>query len=396
MKNDKILNFLIALFVTLIVMNFFLPKNNNKTIATWIVFSSAKTSYTIPNSPVLTINNFDDKIQKINTCKNITITKDWTKIENISKDAPNFCKDLEIKKWEPVTIGLEDLKIGSISWNYVFDLNVEDKKYTVATTQSEKWFFNNFFSTIFYWPVYNLFVLFLSYLPNHSLGLSIIAVTIIIRLLILVPQHKIMVNGRKMQAIQPKIKEIQTKYKWDQSKLWMELLELYKKEWVNPMWSCLPLLIQLPLLMVLYWIVSSITSPDNYYFLYSPFSNFNASIINPQFLWLNLIKHELISAVILAILIWASQWLQIRLSLTFQKKKKDHGKVVIKEVKWDDPLSEFMPDPNMMNAVMQWWMPIMLAFSSYFMPSWVGIYWLIGTIFTIIQQYVANKIADKK
>ncbi|HBY75396.1 TPA: hypothetical protein DEG21_06190 [Patescibacteria group bacterium] len=53
----------------------------------------------------------------------------------------------------------------------------------------------------------------MSNLPDHNLGFAIIIVTLIIRLIILVPQHHILVNSKKMQTIQPKIKEIQKKYK---------------------------------------------------------------------------------------------------------------------------------------------------------------------------------------
>ncbi len=49
----------------------------------------------------------------------------------------------------------------------------------------------------------------------------------------------------------------------------MEMLELYKKEKVNPMGSCLPLLIQMPILIGLYWIITSVTDPSNNYYIYS-------------------------------------------------------------------------------------------------------------------------------
>jgi len=60
--------------------------------------------------------------------------------------------------------------------------------------------------------------------------MAIIGVTVIIRILLLFPQHKMMVSQRKMQAIQPKIKELQKKYKGNQQQMGMELMQLYKKE----------------------------------------------------------------------------------------------------------------------------------------------------------------------
>lgn len=397
MKNERLLNFIIAFLLTLIIFNFFFPKeqvnkNNNN-----ITFTSQKSDYSIPNLATIQIWNNLNKEITINTCKNLTIKKDWLKIDNIEKQFPIFCTDIKIWSGKSEIINLEPIaSIFRNTWEFSFDLKVENRELTTSFTESEKWFWNNLFSTIFYAPVYNLFVFIISLLPNHNLGLSIIIVTIIIRLLVLIPQHKMMVSSKKMQLIQPKIKDIQEKYKWDQAKIGMELLELYKKEWVNPMWSCLPLLIQLPILIVLYWTISWITSSANYFYLYWPLSDFNISLIDSQFFWLNLIKQEWKSGLILAILLWIMQWIQIKLSLTFNKKKKDHWKIVEKQEKIDDPVSEFMPDPNVMNNFMLRWMPTMFAFSSYFFPAWVSIYWVIWTLFTLVQQIVVNKLSEKK
>lgn len=396
MKNEKILNFLIALFLTLIILNFFLPSKKEAQNENKITFSTLNKEYTIPNVPTITVKNWTTKEFTFNTCNNLEIYKDSAKIEKIETSNPWFCKDITTKPNESSNINFEAIaKIFSVKWDYELKLNSWETKNTISFSQTEKWFFNNLFSNLFYWPVYNLFVLFLSKLPSHSLGLTIILVTLIIRLIVLVPQHKMMVNSKKMQSIQPKIKEIQTKYKWDQWKIWMELLELYKKEKVNPMWSCLPMLIQLPLLIVLYWVVSWITSASNYYYLYSYFADFDTKIINTHFFGLDLVKQEWKSGLILAVLIWWFQWLQIKMSLTVHQKTKSHWKVVEKDIKTDDPVSEFMPDPEVMNMFMLWVMPTMLAFSSYFFPSWVGIYWLIWTIFTLVQQYVVNKYWSK-
>lgn len=63
-------------------------------------------------------------------------------------------------------------------------------------------------------------------------------------------------SQKKLQKIQPKIKAIQEEYKEDKALLGQKIIELYKKEGVNPMGSCLPLLIQMPILIGLYWVVS--------------------------------------------------------------------------------------------------------------------------------------------
>lgn len=396
MKNDKILNFLIAFFLALIAFNFFFPTQKPAQTQTpsWIVFKVLKNDYTLPNTPVLEIDNNITSDLSFNTCKNLNIYKDSLKVENLPS---TFCKDVTVTKNSKYTIDINPIaKLFANVWQFSAKLNVWAKEYSTDFTISEKWFFNNFFSTIFYAPVYNLFVLLISFLPGHNLWLAIIIVTLIIRLLILVPQHHILLSSKKMQAIQPKIKEIQTKYKWDQAKIWAELMALYKREKVNPMWSCLPLLVQFPVLIVLYWVISWITNASNYFYLYPQLKSFDISQINSHFLGLDLIKHEWLSGIVLAIIIWIAQFVQIRASLTIHKTTKTkQWEIIKKDITVDNPVSEFMPDPEIMNQFMLYWMPLMLTFTSYFMPSWVWIYWLIWTLFTLGQQVVVNKITKK-
>lgn len=87
-----------------------------------------------------------------------------------------------------------------------------------------------FLTNTVYNPIYNLFVALLTFLPGHSLGWAIVVITLIVRVILLVPQHHMLQSQKKLQVIQPKIKDLQAKYKDDQAKLGMEMLELYKKE----------------------------------------------------------------------------------------------------------------------------------------------------------------------
>lgn len=118
--------------------------------------------------------------------------------------------------------------------------------------------------------------------------MAIIAITVLIRFALLVPQHHILVSSRKMQAIQPKVKEIQKKYEGDQAKIGMELMDLYKREGVNPLGSCLPLLVQMPILIVLYWVIDGIGDPTNSFFLYPFLSGFDPTHVNTMFLGIEL------------------------------------------------------------------------------------------------------------
>jgi membrane protein insertase Oxa1/YidC/SpoIIIJ len=113
--------------------------------------------------------------------------------------------------------------------NYVFLLKSEDKEYIQQIEVKYRGTIGKIFVGVFYAPIYNLMVYLIQFFGN-SLGMAIIAITIVIRILLLFPQHKMMVSQRKMQAIQPKIKKLQEKHKGDQQTMGMELMKLYKTE----------------------------------------------------------------------------------------------------------------------------------------------------------------------
>lgn len=87
--------------------------------------------------------------------------------------------------------------------------------------------------------------------PNY--GLAIILMTIIVKLALFPLTKKQIQSTKAMMKIQPKMKELQTKYKNDKQRLNMELANLYKSEGVNPMAGCLPLLIQMPILIGIFY-----------------------------------------------------------------------------------------------------------------------------------------------
>ena len=87
---------------------------------------------------------------------------------------------------------------------------------------------------------------------THNYGVAIILLTILIRVILYPLMQKQMVSMREMQKIQPLMKAVQDKYKNDKERLNKELMALYKEHKVNPMSGCLPLLIQMPILILLF------------------------------------------------------------------------------------------------------------------------------------------------
>lgn len=167
-------------------------------------------------------------------------------------------------------------------------------------------------------------------------------------------------------------------------------MALYKKEGVNPAGSIVPLLIQMPILIVLYSVMQDITKPENTYFLYPFFSSFTVQSINTHILGINLLSIGGTIGIAAAIIVGATQWLQIKLSLAKNAPVKTIPEEV-KELEKDIETGSFTPDPATMNAMMLYMLPTIIAISTYFFPLAIGVYWFIGSVFTTVQQLVVNR-----
>ena len=133
------------------------------------------------------------------------------------------------------------------------------------------------FTTLIYKPIYNLLILVYNIVPFHDFGIAIIIVTILIKLVLIPLSKKQIESQRKMQILQPKIKEVQQKYKNDKEKQSRALMELYKTHKTNPMSGCLPLIFQLVFLIALYRVFFNISNTG----LRVDSSNLYAFVTNP-------------------------------------------------------------------------------------------------------------------
>jgi YidC/Oxa1 family membrane protein insertase len=121
-----------------------------------------------------------------------------------------------------------------------------------------------FFKLILYVPIYNVLIFITSYIPHSDVGLGIIGVTFLVRLVIFPLSLSAVRTQRAMQAINPEIKALQSKYKDDKETQAKETMALYKKYGVRPFASILTVFIQLPILISLYFMVrhESLTAPN--------------------------------------------------------------------------------------------------------------------------------------
>ena len=95
-----------------------------------------------------------------------------------------------------------------------------------------------------------------------SWGMSIIALTVVTRALLIPLTYKQLKGMRAMQALQPQIKELQEKYKNDKQRMQQEMMRFYKENKVNPLASCIPLLAQLPVFITLFYVLRHELPPD--------------------------------------------------------------------------------------------------------------------------------------
>lgn len=234
-----------------------------------------------------------------------------------------------------------------------------------------------------YRPIYNLLIFFMKVLPNHSFALAIILLTLIIRLALLLPNQKALRSQREMQKIQPELDAIKRKFEGNQEMIAKKTMELWKQHKVNPMGSCLPLLIQLPILIALFYVAQNGLNPFNTHLLYESLRSFDLTLIDTNFLWLDLAK---VDRYILPLTVGLLQFVQMKLvsaGLKKPEKKKDEKK----------GMADAMQN---MNTVMTYFMPVMIAIMTASFPSGVGLYWGFSTMFGIGQQIVVNRERKRK
>lgn len=232
-----------------------------------------------------------------------------------------------------------------------------------------------FFYLFLYKPLYNFLILIAWIMPGKSLGLAIILLTIIIRLILLPSSLKAARLQIKNLELQPKINKIRSEIK-DPKEQSQALMQLYKDEDVSPFGSCLPLLIQLPILIVLYRVFQSGLTTNGFVDLYSFVSR--PSTINTMFLGIDLAKPNAWALPIIAGV------LQLKLSLMMMPPKPKTA------AEANDPAA-------MMTKQMTYFLPLMTVMFGRAMPAALIIYWIITTIFSIFQQrYVNTQVKSEK
>ncbi len=230
---------------------------------------------------------------------------------------------------------------------------------------------SNIFTIILYQPIFNLLVFFYNIIPGHDIGIAIIALTIVIKVVLWPFAGKSLKSQKALQNIQPKIDELRKKYKDQKEKMTQEMMRLYKEEKVNPLSSCLPLLIQFPFLIAVFQVFRTGLASDASLNLLYPFVANPGHLNVVAFNFLDLSQKNLY----LAVLAGLAQFWQAKMMLTKKPAVQSAGS----------------RDENMMTAMnkqMVYIMPVVTVWIGFSLPSGLMLYWLVTTILMVAQQYL--------
>ncbi|MDO9509719.1 MAG: YidC/Oxa1 family membrane protein insertase [Candidatus Magasanikbacteria bacterium] len=240
--------------------------------------------------------------------------------------------------------------------------------------------FSTLFHTILYQPILNIFVFIYNIIPGHDIGVTILIITILVRALVYPLMSSSIKSQKSVQDLQPKLKELKEKYKDDKQKQAAATMQLYKENKVNPFASCLPLIVQLPILIALYMVMRAGLMSDNlgsdvYSFIFNP-----GKLNNISFWIFDMAKAN----IVLAVFAGAAQYFQTKAMLVKQPPK-DAG-----EGAKDEQMMAVM------NKQMLYFMPVMTVFIGATLPAGLTLYWFFSTLLTWAQQVFIYKQQNNK
>ncbi|MFH1049108.1 MAG: YidC/Oxa1 family membrane protein insertase [Patescibacteria group bacterium] len=221
---------------------------------------------------------------------------------------------------------------------------------------------------MFYEPILKALTIIQSIIPGHDFGWAVIILTILIRILLWPLASKSIKSQKALQELQPEMSAIKEKFKDQKEKQAQAMMELYKNKKINPVSGCLPVLIQFPILIALY---------------YALMEGLAAHDINTNFMFLGILDLTQ-KSIVLAILTGILQYYQTKMIMVTKKEVKEKA---IQIKKTDSP-GDFS---QIMNKQMLYVMPFVMAFVAFSLPAGIALYLAITTAFSIVQQHWTMK-----
>jgi YidC/Oxa1 family membrane protein insertase len=207
------------------------------------------------------------------------------------------------------------------------------------------------------------------FIPNY--GVIIIILSILTKIVFYRLTHKSFKSMKDMQKLQPRIKELQEKYKDDKEKLNKAMMSMYKEAGVNPLGGCLPLLLQMPVFIALFNVLRNTIELRN----------------APFMLWINdLSSPDVLFGFGVSIPFVGSEFHLLPLLMG--------GLMVLQTKLGASPTGEAAPPGQ--TKMMSTMMPIVLTVVFYGMPSGLVLYWIVNNMLTIAQQYYVHRQVEKE
>ena len=231
----------------------------------------------------------------------------------------------------------------------------------------------SFFHTVLYTPIYNLLMGLTDILPGQDIGLAVIAATLIVKVIIMPLSFAALRTQRAIKAIEPEMKQIRETLKDDKEEQAKQMFALYKKYGVNPFAGILTLLIQLPIVISLYWVFKSKTLLDVdtsvlYSFVPVP------DAISPLFLGIFAIMGASITLAFLAAL---TQFLYGLYAIPVPEKSEKA-----------DMQADF---GRAMATQMRFILPVFIGIAAYYTSVAIALYFITSNLVGILQEFIVRR-----
>src|SRR3989344_7751372 len=225
------------------------------------------------------------------------------------------------------------------------------------------------YNEILYRPLFNAMVFLQSVIPGGDLGLTIVVLTVIIRILFTPLSLKTIKSQQSLKELSPKIEEIKAKFKDNKTAQSGAILKLYKENNVNPLSGCLPLLIQLPILIALYQVFIKGITEESLVLLYSFISA--PETVGHSFLGVfDVVKNSHT----LTLIAGGLQFIQSKQSMALQSNSGPNKELAA------------------LSKQMLYFFPIMIIIIGWNLPTGLILYWITTTVFSVFEQrYITQK-----
>lgn len=233
------------------------------------------------------------------------------------------------------------------------------------------------FNTLLYKPIYNALTLLISVMPEGDVGLAVILVTIFVKLALFSLAYTSIKGMVKQRALEPEIRRIKEKHKDNTQEQALAVMAFYKERGVNPFAGILVILIQIPVILALYFVflrggLPAINPALLYSFIPVP------ERVNMVFLgFLDLSAKSILTAILAGV----SQYLQGRFMAPLAPESPAPGQ---------DP--SFKHDlARSMNVQIRYVLPAIIGIVAYTLPAAIGLYWTVSNLFTVGQEMFVRK-----